>query len=457
MKAYSYVPFQGELDTLKGPELAALKGVCEGWYVDYKESVPAVKALAKHISAFANQHGGWIFLGVKEKEGKGMTADTFPGIPAASVPAVQVAIREAASTHSTPPPYFETKVIYGPVSELDLLPNRAILIVGIPKGTNPPYIHSSGRIYRRVADESDPKPETDRQVLDLLWERGARTRQRLKDFLSERPTLSEEEKSGPLHAYVYFLADPLHVGHHFPLAYDEFASVMKASAADSQSVIVFSLPNTYPTSEGFIARQVEGNDPTIETLTFRWWSNGNVRISIPINTYDFKASKGKLDQLQLEFLHAIESRGYKSGRIAEFSLLVAIIAAMADKYLRLRKSMKIREPFFGKIRIYDTWRVIPYINMRSYIRRISDRGFPVVQDQSLTCPPGLASHNLVEMNESMFTDDQTRPFLTVLPLVLETLRAVGLEFSSLDENFDKTFFEELVSSVADSLDARQIR
>lgn len=457
MKTYPYTPFQGELETLKGPELAILRGVCEGWYVDYKESTPDVKALAKHISAFANQHGGWLFLGVREKEGKGMTAGSFPGIPTASVPSVQVVLREAASTHSTPPPYFETKVIYGPIIELGLPPERAILVVGVPKGTNPPYIHSSGRIYRRVADESDPKPETDRHVLDLLWERGARTRQLLKDFLSERPTISEAERAGPLHAYVYFLADPLQVGHQFSLAYDQFASVMKASSADSESAIVFSLPNTYPTSEGFIARQIEGNDPIMETLTFRWWSNGNVRVSIPINTYDFRASREKLDKLQSEFFDAIESRGYESGRIAEFSLFVAIVAAIADKYLRLRKCLGITGAFFGKIRIYDAWRVIPYINMRSYIRQIAANGFPVVQDQILTCPPGLESRNLVEMDESVFTDDPTRPFLTVLPLVLETLRAVGLESSCLDENFDKAFFGELVNSVASSLDAKQIR
>ncbi|HEX5413162.1 MAG TPA: hypothetical protein VFZ27_15020, partial [Terriglobia bacterium] len=327
--------------------------------------------------------------------------------------------------------------------------------IGIPEGTYPPYIHSSGRIYRRVSDESDPKPETDRHVLDLLWERGAKTRQRLEDFLSERPQLSQAERTGPLHAYVYFLADPLHVGHHFSLAYDEFTGLMRASAADSQSSIVFPLPNTYPTSDGFIARQVEGNDPMLETLTFRWWSDGNVRVSIPINTYDFRASRERLDQLQREFLHAIESSGYKSGRVAEFSLLVAIIVAMADKYLRLRKCLRITDAFFGKIRIYETWRVIPYINMRSYIRRIAAHGFPVVQDEVLTCPPGLSSNSLVEMNESTFSENATRPFLTVLPLVLKVLPAVGLEFCGLGE--DKAFFEELVNAVGASLERRPVR
>lgn len=457
MKTYPYVPFQGELDTLKGPELAGLKSVGEGWYVDYKENTPAIKALAKHISAFANQHGGWLFLGVKEKSGKGMTADSFPGIPSDTIPSVQVALRDAASAHITPQAYFETKVIYGPVSELALPPDRAVLVVGIPEGTNPPYIHSSGRIYRRVADESDPKPETDRHVLDLLWGRGAKTRQRLTDFLSERPSLSEAERAGPLHAYLYFLADPLNVGHQFPLPYSEFARVMKSSSPDSQSVIAFSLPNTYSASEGFVARQTEGNDPILETLTFRWWSNGNVRVSIPINSYDFKASREKLDQLQLEFLDVIESRGYRSGRIAEFSLFLAIVAAMADKYLRLRKSLGITDPFFGKIRIYDTWRIIPYINMRSYINGIPAHGFPVVQDPILTCPPGLSPRNLAELNEGIFTDDPTRPFLTVLPLVLEVLHAVGVDFDDHAANFDKLFLEELVNAVADSLVRRPIR
>ena len=455
MKRYPYVPFQAELETLKGPELAALRDVGEGWYVDYKEIVPPIKALAKHLSAFANQYGGWLFLGVKEKADKGMTAESFPGIPSSSIPSAQVALREAASAHVTPPPYFETKVIYGPINELGLPPDRAVLVVGIPEGTNPPYIHSSGRIYRRVADQSDPKPETDRHVLDLLWERGAKTRQRLKDFLTERPLLSRGESNGPVHAYLYFLADPHFVGHYFPLAYNDFASVMES--ATLESLFGVPLPNCYTTSEGFVARQVDRGNPLMEGLTFRWWANGNVRVSIPVNTHDFVGSKADLDELQLAFLNAVQNRGYKSGRIAEFSIFLAVVTAMTGKYLRLRRILGVTEPFFGKIRFYDTWRIIPFVNLGSYIKEISGRGFPVVQDRVLTCPPGLTSDTLVKMNEAEYQDDPARALLTALPLAGDALRAVGINLADFLENAKNEFMQELSAALTDSLKSRPIR
>ena len=455
MKAYSYIPFQGELDSLRGPELTALKDVTEGWYVDYKETPPSIKDLAKHLSAFANQYGGWLFIGVKEKEDKGMTAESFPGVPSSSIPSLHVSLREAVSAHLSPSPFFETKVIYGPVPELSLPTDRAVMIIGIPQGIDPPYVHSSGRIYRRVADESDPKPETDRSVLDLLWDRSALTRQRLEDLLTHRPTLSKAETSGRIHAYVYFLADPQFVGHYFPLAYSDFVSVMESIVPQSMADIA--LPNAFTTPEGYIARHVADNDPRSELLTFRWWMNGNARISIPINVHDFVRSKPHLDGLQLLFLDAIQNHGFKGGRIAEFSLFLAVLTAMLGKYLRLRKILNITDSFFGKIRLYDTLRIIPYVNWKSYIKEIEIHGFPVVQDEMLTCPPGLASSSLVKMNEVEFQDDPARAFLTVLPLAGEVLQGVGINFVKIAGGFNQDFTAEFSSAWADSLKQKSIR
>ncbi|MGA9056818.1 MAG: ATP-binding protein [Terriglobia bacterium] len=455
MKAYSYTPFHGELESLKGPELTALKEVPEGWYVDYKESAPSIKDLAKHLSAFANQYGGWLFLGVKEKEDKGMTAGSFPGVPSSSIPSLQVSLREAVSAHLRPSPFFETRVIYGPVPELGLPSDRAVMTIGVPEGVDPPYIHSSGRIYRRVADQSDPKPETDRHVLDLLWGRSALTRQRLEDFLTDRPVLSKAETDGPVHAYVYFLADPQFVGHHFPLTYGDFASVMESIVPQSMSDVA--LPNTFTTPEGFIARHVADNDPRNELLTFRWWMNGNARVSIPINVHDFIGSKPHLDTLQLSFLEAIRKRGFKAGKIAEFSVFLSVLTAMGGKYLRLRKTLGITDSFFGKIRLYDTWRIIPFVNWKSYVKEIEVHGFPVVQDETLTCPPGLASNTLVEMNETEFQDNSARAFLTVLPLAGAALQGVGINFGSIAGGFNQEFIGEFSSAWADSLKQKPIR
>ena len=57
MKAYS--PFDKALKDLLAADLANLKIVNEGWYVEYKSELVNARALAKAVSAFANTYGGW--------------------------------------------------------------------------------------------------------------------------------------------------------------------------------------------------------------------------------------------------------------------------------------------------------------------------------------------------------------------------------------------------------------
>jgi hypothetical protein len=386
-------------------------------------------------------------LGVEEDTTKGMKAGSFPGVPNSTVPSVLVSLRDASSAHVSPPVYFETKVINGPVPEIGLPAGQAIVIVGIPEGTNAPYIHSSGKIYRRVGDHSDPKPEIDRQVLDLLWGRSARTRQRLEDFLTERPMLSVAEKSGPVHAYVYFLADPHFAGHQYPLSFDQFISVMESASTQGCA-----LPNVFPTADGFVARQVTGNDPLLEGLTLRWWKDGNVRISIPINVYDFKTLTPKLHPRQLAFLEALRKQAFRGERIAEFSIFTLALAWVTEKYLELRKILTITGPFFGKIRLCDVWRIIPFISLDSYLKVVETRGVPVVQDQAVLCPPGLSSDSLVEMNDSAFAGG-TRALQTVMPLAMAAFTGVGISFSGTVEEVS----EEFAKLVTCDINQMQIR
>lgn len=424
MKAYPYMPFQGQLETLQGADLSVLKDVAEGWYVDYKESLPSLKDLARHLSAFANEHGGWLFLGVKEGKGKTMTAESFPGVESDSVPAVLVSLREAAAANVNPPVYFETKEVRGPATEIGLPSGRSVVIVGIPQGTIPPYVHSSGRIYRRVADQSDPKPETDRYVLDQLWHRSAETRRRLEDLLTERPSLWKDEAAGSLRAYVHFLADPHFLGHQFELPYERFVEIMESSPADS--VIKLPFPNTFPSGDGFVARHVADNNPFSEVLTFRWQANGNVRVSIPVNVHDFARVESQLDASQLAFLDAIRKQGFRGGNIAEFSMFFAILIAVTEKYLRIREILGITDSFYGKVVLRNAWRAVPFVNLPWYLKEIHAHGFPVIQDETLICPPGLTAESLVEMNELSLTDVMARPIITVVRLVVATMEAAGI-------------------------------
>jgi|ERR1019366_571378 predicted HTH transcriptional regulator len=203
MHAYSYYPFKNRLEEVEAKDLADLKSISEGWYVEYKVQPIKIVEFAKHLSAFANQHGGWLFIGIKETSDGSRCAESFPGIDTANINNLSIQIREASSAHINPPVLYEEKIINGPCEDIGLSENKSILIVGIPKSVNTPHIHSSGRIFRRLADHSDPKPQTDRHILDDLWKRGEVHRLQVTKFLSETPPASSNSIKQSMDIYLF--------------------------------------------------------------------------------------------------------------------------------------------------------------------------------------------------------------------------------------------------------------
>lgn len=455
MKTYSYKPFKEELSALKGPELATLKEVSEGWFVDYKVEPPKAKNLAKHLAAFANGHGGWLFIGVQEDARGGMTAGSFPGIPSGSVDSALGQLREASSAHVSPQVFFEQKVIHGPVSEIGLQSDRAVIIVGIPEGTSPPYVHSSGQIYLRVGDQSAPKPQTDRGVLDLLWQRGERTRDRLRDFLTNLPQLSEAEKTGPARAYVYFLHSPDFSGDLLSLAFCDFAEVMSAGGSGQ----AFSAPfdNVFTTTDGYLARQTKGNDPLLAGLSFRWWYDGRAVAHIPISVYEFGEANLQLDPMQKEFLGIIRDHGYQYGRVAELSVFATALAATMDKYLLLLEKAGVTGAFFGKVRLCGTWRLIPFINLRPYLEATKKYGFPVIQEGSMYCPPDTSKESLVELGEQWQGDPKLRSLALAVCMLGPVLQGAGIPMDHFWAERGSQFYGDLVLSMFDSLAQKPVR
>ena len=52
-----YSPFEKSIADLQPSDLAVLKNVSEGWYLDYKRDLIPAGSMAKALSAFANTYG----------------------------------------------------------------------------------------------------------------------------------------------------------------------------------------------------------------------------------------------------------------------------------------------------------------------------------------------------------------------------------------------------------------
>ena len=276
-----YSPFDKPITDLLPSDLAVLKFVGEGWYVDYKRDLIDAVGMAKALSAFANTYGGWLFFGIKERSKDDPAAGEFCGLSDRDVDVAQQRLRQSAAGHLNPTPYFRTKVLRGPSVDIGLAEGAAVVVVEIPQSPTAPHIHRDGRIYRRVADGSEPKPETDRFILDQLWRRAEPIREMTREWIERDPEFSKAEDEAP-YLRLLLCVDPWRQREpRLDNPISEIRETLSGQATDRPSV---PFDTVYTTPGGFIGRQVEGNDPHNHVLTWRMGRNmrGEVILPLPI-------------------------------------------------------------------------------------------------------------------------------------------------------------------------------
>ncbi|HBV98163.1 MAG: hypothetical protein JL50_00355 [Peptococcaceae bacterium BICA1-7] len=170
---------RGDLDLLARNEIA------EGLYMEYKEDFP--HNLAKIVASFANTFGGWILIGVDARNPQNMPL-AFPGIELTGGPKDR--LRHICRDGINPVPLFTSKIVDLPES-----PGRGVLVARIEESSYPPHITRDGRIYRRNGEGSDPAPETDRYILDRLFEKSRQNKGQVKALIAQK--LAEVETGVP--------------------------------------------------------------------------------------------------------------------------------------------------------------------------------------------------------------------------------------------------------------------
>lgn len=226
IKKYAFTPIKSSLETWSGIQLEILKDIGEGLYIEYKKDALQASDIAKQLAAFANESGGWLFFGIEEK-GPERKAGTFSGINNKNISILTDRVRDVATQAIQPPVDFEYKVIEGPVPEIQLEKDSSILIIGIPQGFNTPYIYA-GKIYRRIADKSEPKTETDYNIIYRLWQRGEKSRKDLENFTSNLPLLPEKQKDNTW-IHIFLITD-LFLDERHNLKFSDFVKIMRPEA-----------------------------------------------------------------------------------------------------------------------------------------------------------------------------------------------------------------------------------
>lgn len=418
-------PFAKPLGELAADDLVCLDKVSEGWNVEYKESVPAPAAIAKSVSAFANHHGGWLFLGITGSKDGGNTAASYPGLPCQELPAIQERIRDSVAANISPPPRFQVRFLRGPAEQIGLPSDRAVAVIQVPLGRNAPFLHSSGRIYRRVADKSDPTHETDRHILDLLWRRGVESRELFNQLFGKGVQLSTEEDGVPI-VTLHLLRDPLfEEDTATKLTYSAFRELMRGDRAEDGGTPFDSFQST---SEGFLARQVCGKDPQQLALTWHHRYDGTSTIYIPLRsglTQDLDGAP-LLDGYEYKeaFLAAAKDAGIKSGTWVDLNILMAIATSTV-----VRQSVLLREGgLAGEMRllgrVQGVWRKIPFVDTQTYVATMASEGIPVLQTDEVAIPWNWGLDNALELEFE--EQDGAGPPPAAIDTWVWLLRALGV-------------------------------
>ncbi|MBE6494507.1 MAG: ATP-binding protein [Methanosphaera stadtmanae] len=168
----------------------------EGWTLEYKQQFLEPKKIAKSISSFANSEGGYYVVGIKESNDNKNLPKEIIGMSYKEFSNPYERIDNAVKDHISPLPYFETKVIDIPNTE------RYVLVVWVPEGINPPYLHH-GSIYQRVGEITNPKTIGDRYILDYLFNKSKNNNKKMLNFFNNEITIMNNKDNPILELYFY--------------------------------------------------------------------------------------------------------------------------------------------------------------------------------------------------------------------------------------------------------------
>ncbi len=443
----SFTPFKKNIHDLKATDLKVLKNTPEGWYIEYKRELTDAKKIAKEISAFSNTYGGWLFYGIDED--KDRKAGNFLGLAERNIPTYLEKIQRAVTSNIAPPPHYEVQVIYGPNKTIGLKKGKGIIVIYVPSGHNAPYVHASGKIYRRVSDGSDPEAETDRHFLDLLWKRSKDKRDEFCEYIERPPALSEEQDDFAC-VTLHFLPDPWgEQGLRSNISFADFSKLMRDKSSESGGI---PFDNIFSTNNGFICRQVINNRFNHPVFTWRFYNDFTSAVTLPLNIlsfYDLADLDTRLYGYKYKdnFIQLCRDKGVEEGDLIDISVLYSVLYSIVKRKRKLLEEANLPWSVHVKGVVSGARKKIPFLDLSHIIDFYTEFGLPLIHDKTLYCPPGrdpdscfLLERSKEDIEEATDHIDAYLLFFNIaksmgFPYEALALREDGDQSSSLDEIF----------------------
>ena len=179
------------------------------------------------------------------------------------------------------------------------------------------------------------------------------------------------------------------MGHRYDKPFPIFSKIMK------QPMLPFD--NVFPTTEGYIARQVSDNDAYRRLFTWEFYRNCHSFVSLPLPV--ISAYETDVEVLDSESIWSIYSIGERfvsefvnrklhPARILDLNHLLVLSGAIITRHRNLVAQAGVDGPFYIKARLENVWRTTPFVDLPTYMEHILEFDFPVVQDDDIMIPDG---------------------------------------------------------------------
>ncbi len=373
--AETYNPFKKSFDKVDKNDLDILKSISEGWYVEYKSIKQNGQKIARSISSFANSHGGLYFMGI---EGDKITnyAKNISGVK--DSPDI---VRDSLKGNLSHMPFFETFVI-------PLANGNHVIMVVVPEGKNPPYINSDGRIYRRQGAGSDPIPETNRIVIDDLYNKSKGYEKEIEDFRIGNLGMTEAEFEEPT-LEIYVNTQPFNKWVIEEFNKKDFLRIFSDSKEIKDSVTSVNLHIPFDTlstfHQGISLRQMYSRDLAFNGLTFELDVFGNARFFIPLERLDLS----RMDAYLSKCLSSVVGRysgGIENIKVLDGGKLFTLIVGLLNLYEEFLSQINFPNNLEVKFKLSNCHRTLLFFESESFVDYIEKNGLPICMKESQYFP-----------------------------------------------------------------------
>ena len=232
-------------------------------------------------------------------------------------------------------------------------------MVAIPEGKNPPFIHSSGRIYIRQGGASDPIPENNRHAIDELYKKAKTYMNKLEEFRKLDFSFCKAEDEQPF-LEIYGNIQPFKSVSIDNFYNEENLKYLKKHFNEPYKFTLQDISEEEFNINGNIEIDIFGNFNALIPLKWGTWSY--LKLS---NGYRDVISSliGNVSQTSLKFIDGLQIFG--------------VINASVNKYVSYLKYKGGFTNLEFKMRLKNCWQTSLYLDSPIFNANIENFGVPI--------------------------------------------------------------------------------